>query len=498
MKIKAKPSVKNKIFIVLVTITAIFLILLIPTENIEQPKLANKKQFVWNRDSLWFSLESLYANAKKKDCSQLNNEISKSLHSINTRLDSVTKISYLPTDPIFQKIENEFFYAAALVGACSDHTENFINLFSRIRSAVKYQSHKWDLNDLPTRQTIYKLIYGGRAAVEELLLQNDKENIPPLTIGEIEKSVTPSSEILGVQIHSGDILVSRGGAPTSALIARGNDYPGNFSHVALVYIDEKTKSISIVESHIERGVVVSTGDEYLKDKKLRIMVLRLRADHPKMIEDNLLPHKAAKLLYERTLANHIPYDFEMNYNDNAKLFCSEVASAAYRQFGVNLWMGISSISSNGMANWLAGFGVKYFETQEPSDLEYDPQLTVVAEWRDAESLFKDHLDNAIIEALLEQAEKRKGLNYDWYMLPAARIFKFYSWVLNLFGSEGPVPEGMRAESALRHKRLVALHEIIIGQVELKTKDFKRENNYSAPYWRIVEFARQTIKEKKLL
>lgn len=492
MKIKLKPNMKRKIFAVLVTITALFFILLIPTENIEQPKLANKKQFVWNRDLLWHSLESLYANAKKRDCSQLNNEISKSLHSINIRLDSITTIFYPPTDAIFQKIENDFFYSAALVGACKDHTENFINLFSRIRSAVKYQSRKWDLNDLATRQTIYKLIYGGRAAVEELLLQNDKENIPPLTIGEIEKSVTPSSEILGFQIHSGDILISRGGAPTSALIARGNDYPGNFSHVALVYIDEKTNSVSIVESHIERGVVVSTVDEYLKDKKLRVMVLRLRADHPKIIEDNMLPHKAAKFLYKRTLANHIPYDFEMNYNDNSKLFCSEVASAAYKQFGVNLWMGISSISSNGMANWLAGFGVKYFETQEPSDLEYDPQLTVVAEWRDAESLFKDHLDNAIIEALLEEAEKGKNLDYDWYMLPAARILKFYSWVLNLFGSEGPVPEGMSAESALRHKNLVALHEIIVELVEPKIKSFKEKYGYTAPFWRLVEFARQTI------
>ena len=37
-------------------------------------------------------------------------------------------------------------------------------------------------------------------------------------------------------------------------------------------------------------------------------------------------------------------------------------------------MGISRISSPGVARWLAAFGVRRFETQEPSDLEYDPQL----------------------------------------------------------------------------------------------------------------------------
>ncbi|MCK7517747.1 MAG: hypothetical protein MZV64_08560 [Ignavibacteriales bacterium] len=56
--------------------------------------------------------------------------------------------------------------------------------------------------------------------------------------------------------------------------------------------------------------------------------------------------------------------------------------------GINLWMGKSTISSKGTAKLLAGFGVKYFETQEPSDLEYDPQLSVVAEWRDLETLLQ--------------------------------------------------------------------------------------------------------------
>src|SRR5439155_7958349 len=106
-----------------------------------------------------------------------------------------------------------------------------------------------------------------------------------------EPSATPAIDVLGLTLHSGDILVSRGGAPTSALIARGNDYPGNFSHVALLHVGEK--SASVIESHIERGVAVASLDEYLRDKKLRIMVLRLRTDLPAMRADPKLPHKAA-------------------------------------------------------------------------------------------------------------------------------------------------------------------------------------------------------------
>src|SRR4030042_868159 len=45
-------------------------------------------------------------------------------------------------------------------------------------------------------------------------------------------------------------------------------------------------------------------------------------------------------------------------------------------------MSLSRISSPGLASWLSGFGVTHFETQEPSDLEYDPQLALGAEGPD--------------------------------------------------------------------------------------------------------------------
>src|SRR6185503_19225813 len=94
--------------------------------------------------------------------------------------------------------------------------------------------------------------------------------------------------------------------------------------------------------------------------------------------------------------SHVPYDFEMDYRDPSAQFCSEVASAAYARRGVHLWRGLSSMSGRGLARWLGAFGVRNFVTLAPSDLEYDPQMSVVAEWRDPEALFSDHLDNAVL------------------------------------------------------------------------------------------------------
>jgi hypothetical protein len=141
-------------------------------------------------------------------------------------------------------------------------------------------------------------------------------------------------------------------------------------------------------------VAIAAFEDYLKDKKLRIMALRPRADLRALIADPQLPHRAATAALVGARASHIPYDFTMDYENHSRIFCSEVASAAYQQVGLTLWMGRSYLSSPGVRAWLGLFGARHLETQEPADLEYDPQLQVVAEWRDPGTLWQDHLDNA--------------------------------------------------------------------------------------------------------
>jgi hypothetical protein len=180
----------------------------------------------------------------------------------------------------------------------------------------------------------------------------------------------------------------------------------------------------------------------------------------------------------------------MDFNDNSKLFCSEVASDPYSQLGIKLWMGISKISTPGIRSWLAALGVKHFETQEPSDLEYDPQLRVVAEWHDPETLYKDHLDNAVIDVMLEAAENGERLEYPRFKLPLGRAAKFYSAIKNLWNSAGPIPEGMSATSALKVDQFSKRHTAIKEKLKELAVDFKKEHGYNPPYWELVKLARQ--------
>ena len=322
-----------------------------------------------------------------------------------------------------------------------------------------------------------------------MLLQAPAGTVPAVLKGRDEPSPAPSAIVRGVRIHSGDLLLSRGAAPTSALIARGSDFPGNFSHVALVHIDAATSAVSVVEAHIERGVAISTVEEYLTDPKRRVMVLRLRSDAAALAKDPQTAHRAASAGRAEAESRHVPYDFAMDFKDHSRIFCSEVASAAYERVGVTLWMGLSTLSSPGVCSWLSALGVRHSLTQEPSDLEYDPQLSVVAEWRDPEGLWEDHLDNAVTEAMLEEAERGAAMDHAGILLPVARAMKAWSWTLNAFGAIGPIPEGMSATVALRLKWYYAGHAALKAALAGRARTFKDQRGAAAPYWELVRLAR---------
>jgi len=452
------------------------------------PAPARGMPFRWDREAYWHALERRYVTASAAGCTATAAATSRGLARVAAALDTLTARAVEPADPALDALEEAYFTLSATVAACPTQLDGYVTAYGRMREAVKRQSATWDVAGAAARERLYRALYGGRAAVEEAILHHP-DSIPALLLGRQEPSATPSATVHGVTIHSGDILVSRGGAPTSALIARGSDYPGNFSHVGLVYVDSTTGEPFVVEAHIERGVAVSTAAEYLGDTKLRVMVLRLRADLPAMTADGALPHRAATRAMRRARQGHIPYDFAMDYSDPSRLFCSEVASSVYREEGVTLWTGLSTITAPGLRRWLAAFGVRHFETQEPSDLEYDPQLVVVAEWRDPQWLLRDHIDNAVVDAMLERAEAGDALTYPWYALPFARLLKGYSLLLEAFGHVGPVPEGMSALAAVRHRSFSERQRRLADRLAEEVASRTRALGYPPPYWELLALAR---------
>ncbi len=484
---------KKNILIVAVALFLFSGMLSIPADDTPQMSGASKTSFAWNQDEMWQALEARFRGARSAGCPRAVAEIQQRLQEGNRQVTVMAGGQFEPTAQLFEAVESNLFGLGPLMAACPGHIDEYTTLITSVRNALKRQSLTWDVRDRKVRDRLYRLLYGGRTALEAVMLQAPKDSIPAIVPGTNEPSKTPSFQRAGVELHSGDILISRGGAPTSALIARGNDYPGNFSHIALLYVDETTHIPSVIEAHIERGVVISSFEEYLKDVKLRIMLMRVRADHPHLVKDPMLPHRAAKMAYDGVRKRHIPYDFAMDFKAPSKQFCSEVASHAYSSFGVNLWSIITTMSSPGVVKWLGDFGVRHFETQAPADLEYDPQLVVVAEWRDRDALWQAQVDNAVIDAMLEGADRGSRLTYAWYLLAPTRLVKAYSVMLNYFGKVGPVPEGMDAGTALKSVELDKMHKRLKQEVLASAALFEEKNGYRPPYWDLVRIAERVYK-----
>ncbi len=485
---------KHRLLKLAVVLVVLYFVLLFPDAEKPSVTAPAEKPFAWKKDSVWQLLEQDFVAARANNTGATDSIISGLFVKQSSQLHNISGTSLTTVDTAFSYLLSTYFKTAALIAAQPKQRDSFINFYSAARTAVKQQSQHWNMNDKTVRNSLYELLYGMRAAAEEVLLQTTASPFSPAMLVKNESSKTPAANILGIEVHSGDLLVSRGGAEVSALISRGNNYPGNFSHVALLYVDEKTQQPFLIEAHIEKGVAIASAEQYIKDKKLRFMVLRPRADLPQLLADPMLPHKAAFIAYNAALSRHIPYDFKMNFYDSSAMFCSEVGSYAYKKMGVQLWQGISYISSPGVINWLSAFGVENFVTQMPSDLEYDPQLSVVAEWRNPETLMKDHLDNAVMDALLEQADKGKEILYNHWQLPFVRLVKGWCIIKNKFGGIGIIPEGMSATQALKNQYFVAMYAGVKNETELKVAQFIKEHQYNPPYWQLVALLKKRLQK----
>lgn len=201
-----------------------------------------------------------------------------------------------------------------------------------------------------------------------------------------------------LELRSGDVLLSRGDAFVSGAIARLGDVDGNFSHVALVYVDPQTKEAYTVEAHIEIGAVVAPLEKYLTDGKSRAQAFR----HP----DRALAAEAARIMQDRVSRasarrRNVPYDFAMvmdGVGAGAELFCSEVASLGYLLASggrVRLPRYRTRLAMKNDA-FLEAIGIRAEESFAPSDLEVETRFALVAEWRNLGKTQRSRMTDAVI------------------------------------------------------------------------------------------------------
>lgn len=205
-------------------------------------------------------------------------------------------------------------------------------------------------------------------------------------------------------IQNGDLLLSRGDAFTSAVISRIGVVDNQFSHIAMVYVDDgsvmgKPGKKYVIESVLNAGLQIIPFEEYMTHTKARWGVFRLKnVTKFKTTPAVQIMADASKWLAIKAKKGNVCYNFSMDMNEANCMFCSQAITQAMDyacNYKTNKCEEFPAYRNEAMAP----FPLSYTEfatdqnplmkllhitskvTFSPADVEVDPRLDQVAEFR---------------------------------------------------------------------------------------------------------------------
>ncbi len=127
---------------------------------------------------------------------------------------------------------------------------------------------------------------------------------------------------------SGDVLISKGGAGSSAFLTRLGDRPAFYSHAAVLWRSFDDNKFYLPEAFIEDGVKLRdanqdyfpTAESKNQAGKRRLSVFRLLPEVPELGDWHYHVEKFSLEVLEKPL----PYDFASDVKDHSRFTCLEV------------------------------------------------------------------------------------------------------------------------------------------------------------------------------
>lgn len=309
----------------------------------------------------------------------------------------------------------------------------------------------------------------------------------------------PNYELVNAySLKSGDVILSRGNAFVSALIARITDIPNQFSHISMVYKDPKGK-LWTIESHIEIGAVVAPMINHIDERNSRTLVFRYK--------DPAVSHAAAEHIFKLVKAQqdtgkNVQYDFGMSLENPKRLFCSEVA---YQAFWLDSKISIPRYKNKfnpKLLGFLQDLGLKLdeksiltFETFAPGDIEFDTDFDLVAEWRNPAKMRLSRLRDALLSKEVEWMEE---LKYEFDPSLKIEAGSVAAWIarrtpivkkklenkfpLNMTPKQLRVNVTIEEVSALIENRILEIqkrtdHQLTYEELLKLTEDLRKEDDY---------------------
>lgn len=257
---------------------------------------------------------------------------------------------------------------------------------------------------------------------------------------ERKKITTFSSDVLGgkfpqvmvapnysqVNFKIGDLFLVRGKSYVSGMIARIGDTELQFSHLAILGLNEKNEKV-IVEALIPYGTRITPFEFWMKQKEARVVLFRYQN-----ADVALKAGKAAFVLannFINKMGHSIPYDFHMSSLDADSIFCAELIENSFltgSNFKVLLPEYKTLTTKFKSTSFLKNMGIEANEIFAPGDIEFDSRFDLIAEYR---FLGKSDIQDSI--PLLRQIRMQDAIIQSLYNWMVSDNYQFVdSWKIN--------------------------------------------------------------------
>lgn len=281
---------------------------------------------------------------------------------------------------------------------------------------------------------------------------------------------------------TGDILITKGISFTSSTISEVVTPRSLYSHIVFLHVDEKTKVVSTMESYIGYGVKIYSIEEALRNENVRILVLRAKDQNAAKLAAHFMFEKITRLKKEKKT---IPYDYKLDFTDNSKLSCEEIAYDAFKQTSdgqIILPENLSQVQLKDTA-FLNKIGVKSGALMMPADLEVDSRFEIVLDWTDYKIIRDSIRKDAVMGEMFHWMNEYNYKIHNNFRSLAARVVwstRFIPGLWDLMSGLSGIPRDFQKdvppEAITTLEALKSIAGQILEFITMADEEFQRQNN----------------------
>lgn len=293
---------------------------------------------------------------------------------------------------------------------------------------------------------------------------------------------------------NGDILITKGISFTSSTISEVVSPRSLFSHIVFIHVDEKTKVISTMESYIGYGVKIYPIEEALRNENARILVLRAKDQNAAKAASNYMFEKINRLKKDNIT---IAYDYKLDFADNSKLSCEEIAYDAFKYTSngqIVLPENLSQVELKD-TDFLDKIGVKPGDLMMPADMEIDSRFDIVLDWTDYKIIRDSIRKDAVMGEIFHWMNEHNYKIHNNFRSIAARIVwstRYIPGLWHLLSALSGIPSDFQKdvppEAITTIESLKSIAGVILKFTTKADEEFQRKNNR----WMTSEELRKTI------